>query len=471
MSLAAVDERLGVDLGLVDRVATSPAAVAAAPAAPLPWGPVAAGLAGAVGLGLAAGVDPILGLLLAAALVLGIVVLRRPAVAVWVALATTAFAPQYYESLLASGSAIARAHRLAVIVALAPILLTRGLRGRTIPLPVVAYLVLLALTFTGVDRLPGLTMAKAGFAVAAFTVGWVASQVRWRRSELDTTLLVMAYLPALSVVTGAALDAAGVHPLQMAEYTGVQRLQGASIPAYFGFLCAAGAGGATALLLRPSGSARHLRPWALLALGLSIVCAGLSGTRGALIATVVVASPALVRMVRSARRRHVRLRRALLIGLLAVIGTAAVLPTLIERTKTSSTNDDLDTSGRAEAWTFYLDAMNGATLAGRGIGAGPVIGEEGFGLLRGDFRGTHNEYVRLFVESGWLGVVLVVGAVTLHLRAHLAATPAHAKAGLVALIVTFVAYSVVDNTVSTFHFFLPFGLLVGIYSSPAAVAR
>jgi O-antigen ligase len=346
----------------------------------------------------------------------------------------------------------------------------RGLRDRQVPLPVIAYVSLLALTFTAVDRHPSLTLSKAGFALASLATGWLASQVRWRRDELAPTLLLLAYLPVISVLIGVVLAAAGIHPLHMAEYTGVQRLQGASIPAYFGFLAAAGVAGGTALvLLAPAGptATRRQAPWAALAILLGIACAGLSGTRGALIATIVIAAPAAVRLVRTARR-GARTRRALLLGLLAVAGLMAVLPTLVERTKTSSTNDDLDTSGRAEAWSFYLDSMDGAVVGGRGIGAGPVIGEESYGLLRGDFRGTHNEYVRLFVEAGWVGVVLVVGAIAVHLAAHLARTPSRAKAGFIALTVTFAAYSIVDNTVSTFHFFLPFGLLVGIYSSPAA---
>ena len=397
----------------------------------LPWRPVAVGLGGAVVLGLAAGLHPLLGVALAAAVVLAVVSVRRPAFALWAALVSTVFAPQYYEALLGQGSAITRGHRLVVLAALAPILLARGLRDRVVPLPVLAYLALLGLTFTGVDRHPGLTFAKAGFALTSLAIGWLATQIRWRRSEAETTLLVIAFLPVLSVVLGGVLDAAGIHPLHMAEYTGVQRLQGASIPAYFGFLAAAGSAGATALLLLPGASPtgnRRRVGWAVLAIVASVVCAGLSSTRGALIATVVIASPVAVRLVRMARR-EARARRAFVIGALALAGLVAVLPTLIERTKTSSTNDDLDTSGRAEAWTFYVDAMDGAVLAGKGIGAGPVIGEASFGLLRGDFRGTHNEYVRLFVEGGWVGVVLVVGAAAVHLRSHVRRTPPYARAG------------------------------------------
>ena len=221
----------------------------------LPWRPVAVGIGGAVVLGLAAGIHPLLGVALAAAVVLAVVSVRHPAFALWAALVSTVFAPQYYEALLGQGSAIARGHRLLVLAALAPILLARGLRDRVVPLPVLAYLALLGLTFTGVDRHPGLTVSKAGFALTSLAIGWLATQIRWRRSEAETTLLVIAFLPVLSVALGVVLEAAGIHPLQMAEYTGVQRLQGATIPAYFGFLAAAGSAGATALLLLPGASA------------------------------------------------------------------------------------------------------------------------------------------------------------------------------------------------------------------------
>jgi preprotein translocase subunit SecF len=79
--------------------------------------------------------------------------------------------------------------------------------------------------------------------------------------------------------------------------------------------------------------------------------------------------------------------------------------------------------------------------------------------------------VRLFVEGGWLGLVLVVGAVAVHLGSHLRRTPRHVRAGAITLVVVFAAYSAVDNTISNFHFFLPFGLLVGIYSMAPDTVR
>lgn len=438
-------------------------------AAPLPVPLAALGVLAAIALALVAATHPLAALGLALLLLLAVAATARPALSVAVAIATMALAPEYYESLAAHGSAITRAHRLLVLASLTPLLASRGLRSRLVPAPVIAYGLLLVLTYTVVDRQDGLTPTKSAFALATLTVGWLASQLRWRRPEARAVLLLLTALPVLSVGTGMLLAAAGVHPLHMAEYTGVDRLQGATIPAYLGFLAVAGSAAGTALLLlrRAAGGARRRDvPWVSVGILASIVIAGLSGTRGALIASVVVASPVPLRMVRRARRGS-RLVRICALAVAATIGVIGITPMLVERTKTDERTGALDTSGRAEAWSFYLDQTSDDRELGRGLGAGPVIGEAGYGVLRGDFRGTHNEYVRLYVEGGWVGSALVIGAIALHLRHHLARTPSDVRAGAAALVVAFAAYSIVDNTVSTFQFFLPFGLLVGIYSARA----
>lgn len=436
-------------------------------AVPLPLPLAVGGSGAAIVLGLAAAAQPLAALALAVLALLAAATIARPSLSVGAAVATTAFAPEYYEVFADQGSAITRAHRLLVLASLAPLLVSRGLRGRLLPAPIVAYGLLLVLTFTVVDRQPGLTPTKSVFALATLTVGWLASQLRWRRPEIRAVLLLVTAMPVVSVVVGMGLAALGLHPLHMAEYTGVDRLQGATIPAYLGFLATAGSAAGTALLLlhrSAGGATRRDEPWVSAGIVASIVIAGLSGTRGALIACVVVASPVPLRIVRRARRGS----RAVRIGALAAaaaIGIVGITPMLVERTKTDDSTDALDTSGRAEAWSFYLDQADEDRELGRGLGAGPVIGEAGYGILRGDFRGTHNEYVRLYVEGGWLGLVLVVGSIALHLRHHLARTPPEVRAGVAALVLAFAAYSIVDNTVSTFQFFLPFGLLIGMYSA------
>ena len=435
--------------------------------------PLAAGVAVAAAVGVAAAVHPLLAPALVVLALMAVLFAVRPLVALGVVLLSSAFAPEYYDSLSQHGSAIVRANRLLVLAALVAILVRRGLRDRLVPLPLVAYGGLFVLTFTVADRHPGLTPSKAVFALATLTIGWLASQVRWRRNEVRPVLVMLAALPTASVAAGFALAAAGVRPLAMQEYTGVDRLQGATIPAYLGFLGVAGAAAGTALLLLPrdaGGATRRQRPWAALAILASIVCVAWSGTRGALIAAVVVTAPAAWRSVWGGQRapRAGRTARAALLVVALVVSGFAVTPMLVERTRTDESSSALDTSGRAEAWTFYLREVSEEPELGRGLGAGPVIGEEGFGRLRGDFRGTHNEYVRLFVEGGWLGLVLVVGAVAVHLGSHLRRTPGHVRAGAITLVLVFAAYSAVDNTISNFHFFLPFGLLVGIYSMAPA---
>jgi teichuronic acid biosynthesis protein TuaE len=431
--------------------------------------PLVAGVAVAAAVGMAAAVHPLLAPGLVVVALVAVLFLVRPLVALGIALLSSTFALEFYDGLAGSGSAIVRANRLLVLAALVAILARRGMRDRVVPLPLVAYGALFVLTFTVASRHPGLTPSKAVFALATLTIGWLATQVRWRRNEVRPVLFMLAALPAVSVAAGLALAAAGVRPLSMQEYTGVHRLQGATIPAYLGFLGVAGAAAGTALLLLPrdaGGATRRQRPFAVLAILAGVASVASSGTRGALFAALAVAAPVAWRAGwggHGAAGAGRTVRAAVLVVALTVAGIA-VTPMLVERTRTDETSSALDTSGRAEAWTFYLREAAGAPELGRGLGAGPVIGEEGFGRLRGDFRGTHNEYVRLFVEGGWLGLVLVVGAVAVHLGSHLRRTPRHVRAGAIALVVVFAAYSAVDNTISNFHFFLPFGLLIGIYS-------
>jgi teichuronic acid biosynthesis protein TuaE len=391
--------------------------------------------------------------------VLAAIAFGHPLVALCVGAASSAVSLEYFDSLASMETALARGHRLLVMAALAPILLRRGLRKRVLPMPILAYALLFLLTYSLAGREAGLSVDKSVFALATLSLGWMAGQVRWRRREIVPVLVVIALTPILCVVAGYLLQVGGVREAVFHEYTGVDRLQGASIPAYLGFLAAGGA--AASVALTHVGARR---------LGIALAVAGLAigvltGTRGAILACALIVVPIVSMFVRGHGRGGpgVVVRASLVVAVVA-LGASLFAPVVLARTFTSEADGGVDGSGRAEAWDYYLESTSGSRGFGRGLGAAPVLGEKGNEHLRGDFRGAHSEYVRLYVEGGIVGLTLVVVAVVLHLRMHYRATPRRLRPSFLALALAFAAYSAVDNTVSSFHLFVPFGIVIGIYS-------
>lgn len=409
------------------------------------------------------GYEPLLGIAATIAVIGIIAAIRIPLAMLLVAQLSIAVSLDLLKPFLAQGGPIAQQSRMFIFVAILPILIARGFRNAHVPLPVIAYGAVFLFTFTLSHRFEALSLQLAFVNLALLCLPWLASQIKWRSGEARTVLIAIALVAPLSVLIGIPLDVLGWHQLYPSDFTGVPRLRGSVHAASLALI---GTGGVAA------GAALDRLGWrrrAALLIIANFVIVGLTATRGGLLACTIVLVPYVVRVVRTARSPE--LRTVSLIGMAGVIAIAAAIyiPPLLERgratTYDASQQGNVATSGRSEAWKYFISQAHDSQSFGRGLGSSPLIGEAAAGELPGDFRAPHNEYIRTYLETGIFGTFLIFGAIVVYLAQLYRWTVRYFRPDLVALVVAFFVYALTDNPMSGQHLSLAFGLIIGLYAT------
>jgi O-antigen ligase len=178
-----------------------------------------------------------------------------------------------------------------------------------------------------------------------------------------------------------------------------------------------------------------------------ILCATVS--RGSLIGLIIAGSPLAYRFVTSnVSRNGLRPLRVLFVGLALIAVIAVAVPAF------SARNDEVGyvngvgnvsdpTSGRTAAWKQFYAVAEVNIVFGRGLGSGPVIH-----VAQQGFKAQHNEYLRLIVEGGYVGLLLVLSAIVAAVTICVRRAPRALRGDLIAMGIAFAVFSFVDNTLA-----------------------
>lgn len=419
----------------------------------------AAVLAGAAGVGMTVAPLPVVigvGVLVAAS-----VVSRLAAMVFAASLLALAYAP---TSLLPAAGFLTHPElqKGAVYLALIPLLVSRGASARLI-LVLPAYVVSAVLTLIGDRVIDGLTLTQAVSSFVTLTAGWLAIAIRWQWDRDAKILKVLAVLPVVCVGLGVILQVLGLHELVQSPTTNdpVTRLRGAAIASQLGLM-----GFVTCIVCSVLWRAtrwQYARP--LFIVNALILAASVS--RGAAIALVIAMAWPAVRYFGSAARSSARTAVAR-IGVLAVI-VALVGLALVPRFEQRNTGGRSyagqetqrdESSGREEAWKEYYAIAKRSPVFGHGLGSSPLtkIDQPGFSV-------QHNEYLRLFLEGGYLGGVIVLLTIVVVVTTAIRRAPRWLRGDLTGAAVALALYSITDNTLTAMPLMVPFCLLLGICAS------
>lgn len=300
-------------------------------------------------------------------------------------------------------------------------------------------------------------------ALIGFSFAWMVLFVRLSTKDSKVMLLTIAGLPVVSIVYGVGLRSLGYSALFQDEYTGVVRVSGASIPAHLAMLSFVGviAGLAYGIKFRDPGLSSTL----VLA-NILVCCASL--TRGAITATVVLLL-AFVCAIWFIQRRQgadvltsaMTLKQQTRAGLygfgLILLASAAILPLLLQRSRSTALERGFNSSGRDEAWAFYFDQFGTNPSFGNGLGFASIANE----ILKptgvqSAFRAPHNEYLHFLVDIGLLGSIGLAAIMLVGLLRLVRETKSAAMIGLiVAIALSVIVYAYFDNIFSTPQFLLP----------------
>ena len=349
-----------------------------------------------------------------------------------------------------------------------PLLLSRGIDRRKCA-PLYAYAVVAVLTEMLGTPLPGLTKTQTAASLATLGLGWLVFAIKWDWRRDQRLLKIFAWVPSLSVILGVALQAAGT--LLLFRNSTPPRLEGATISAW---LAALGLYSTIACLMLYR---RERWPWARWLGFVNIAILGATLTRGAVLALIIVAIPSVVRFTRlqlSAKGSSGLVKLAIA-ATIATAGAAILVSGLIERNENASSYDAARgvvtheiASGRFQAWAFVYHQAKINLAFGRGIGAGPIVGN-----LPGSpegFKAQHNEYLRMLLEDGIVGGVILLLAIITTLFSVIRRAPFPVRADLAAAGLAFAVLSVTENTLTAAPLAVAFLLVLGIASSRASLS-
>jgi O-antigen ligase len=297
--------------------------------------------------------------------------------------------------------------------------LTYGVR-RTVNWPILALVAVLALNLAFGTH-PDLTLGFMLLSLFILALPWSFTQVVMAPEARRAAALVIALAPLLSLAAAGPLQAAGLlqaHPF---------RLKGAAGDAAI-FATLAFAAFAVAL----HESTRPGRSWPAWLAGVNLALVILSGTRMAILASLVFV---VVYGLSSAEfRRWLRAHRLLAVAAAGALGGVLLwyLPTLERRL---TYHGHFRWSGRDVLWQRYFQDFLISPAFGRGFGVGFV--------RTGDL--PHNEYLHLLVIGGWVGFALCMAAIVLWLRQLLRVVATPDRAFLTATIPAVAVYWLTDN--------------------------
>ena len=288
---------------------------------------------------------------------------------------------------------------------------------------------------------PGLTMADSirtliGSA-APFAFSWSRLSSAWCRRVIATVIAA----PFLIIGFGTCLAAAGLRPLYSVE-DGALRLGASTHPAFLaGFALIS----VYALLLE---QVRGASNWRLVVLGADIIVLLATGARAplglALLLVVLVAGAV------HTPRWPWRSRMPVLLAV-AAAPAAAVLAApflgFVRLLSLASQGNVADLSNRTLIWPVYEAAFARSPWLGWGTGSGKVLVPVGTLLYR--LLGTnaaHDEYLRIAVEGGGMGLGLLVLLIMLWLRRGTRGMRRAERLVMVLVFLAFAIHSATDNT-------------------------
>jgi teichuronic acid biosynthesis protein TuaE len=356
---------------------------------------------------------------------------------------------QYIFPITMMGMDLQSLYKIGILMLLLPAMIHYGVYRKQ-SLPIIALFGLLLITYLFSDRHPLLTMAAPIKAFIGLAAPFVFLLIRWRPSVAEQHIRIICFMPLISILFGTLFHVAGIYPLFVTEFNGALRIQGVNIPAHLGFLAF------IAFLVSIIEIRRNPERMTFyyMMMGVNFFILLLTGTRGPLISALVMVLVFFYDLIKQFIGG--RVNRIIPLFFFVVVLIASVfwqLDNFKKRSFERPTDEVIDTSGRAEAWAFFLDGVKDSPWFGRGLGSVLVSND---GSIYEGFVVPHNEYIRFYYDGGTVGVVLLFLSLLYVFRDVYIRLLPELKPFFISFIIGFLVYSITDNTLSTIQFTVPF---------------
>jgi len=354
-------------------------------------------------------------------------------------------------------------HKFLVLLATVPMVLRYGVNWR-INGPLIAILLLLATSLVFGDVHPALTQFQIVKSLIALLIPWLFLSVKFNDKTADALLIGIALMPTISVLAAIPVEMIGAlnrigEPLTMiaVDYTGGARLTGMNFPAFLAFF-----GYVSFLVCLHKVVIENRRGFIFLAL-VNLAMIILSGTRMPSLLAVLLAGL----MIFFASKETLKGAAKINLFLLGLVFVSVVMvfywPQLEARMFAQTSDSAVNLSGRDEIWSYFLAAFYESPVFGKGVGAGVVLLED---VVIYSSHAAHNEYLRLLVDGGVVGLLLYIGGVVVHMAIIAKHLTRDEKVLIFGFFFLLAIYSLTDNAL-TAPPTLVMGLVIAIFLQKA----
>lgn len=340
-------------------------------------------------------------------------------------------------------------HKALILLGAGFYTLKNGLKKNITYLPLVSLSLCFIFSLIFPSKLPNYKNMDLVTAFFGLFLGWFIFYIDWR--DKLKYIFYISIMPIFSLINGIILWLLNLwNPiLHIDSY----RLQGANIPPHLAMLGLVGLAGGLTLYYATAKKVYLFISF----IDFFIIMATV--TRGAIIGATIIVFLFIIDFAKSNFRKYNHLTLEVIIILLVFSMIILIFASQIIIRSTSSAGG-VNTSGRLEAWKVYLDVGKNNRLFGLGLGAVKTI--EGVDV-NNSFTAAHNEYLRFFVETGFVGFILIFGSfVRVFAEIFKNNMLENKKYLLIGFTLAFIIFSATDNTISAVQFWVPFCWYLGL---------
>lgn len=367
----------------------------------------------------------------------------------FIAILSIAVSVQYVTTEYLLGIEVSSLHKLTVLLLAVPFIILRGINIKLLAVPCAYFICLFCSFLLSPDNfeLDNIQIVKSAVGLS---ISWIFLAIRYTNNDSKIIQNILSVLPIICVIVGGLLALVGVRSMLNYEYTGAIRLQGSSIAPHLAMLGVIGA--ISSFAIAPARGNHNKIATVNIYICLLIIVA--SGTRGAIISILPLVCFLLFNNFR--QKNYIKIFLNFITSSLLIIGiTVMYLPQLEARNQNNTMETGLNTSGRSEAWHFFLLQAKESPVFGLGLGASTALNT---GQIDNSFEVPHNEYIRTYIETGYFGLFIVwLSIITMCIYA---IKHSQNRPPVVLAVCSFLIFSITDNTLSTMQFSLPFVLLI-----------
>lgn len=290
----------------------------------------------------------------------------------------------------------------------------------------------------------------SGFsAVISIIIGFISLIIIYNENQKYFLLKLLSALPVISIIIGIILWPLGLcNPFQRGNYFALAGVSASTNLAFYSVI-----GIVTSLYVFYT---KNLNKYRFIAyLNFFILCGTL--TRGGILAGFIIIIYDLFHLVKKMLKTKNGIAQLFVITIFLFFPFFIIIKQLEART---FVDGELNTSGRIDAWEYIISLCENKFI---GNGYGFLKTRTDYELK--SFTAAHNEYIHLYLETGMIGVIIfftiVLGIFIYHIRN---GNNNKIKILYCAFLIGFLVYSIVDNTISNYHFFIPFMLLLSLFN-------